>query len=119
MERVVATALALARQPPLSPGEEPGTWVVPALTASWSRAMIGLEHPARPEERRPITFDHEIARDRTDVVLAHLGHPLVRLALALLRAEVWGTGHHLHRVTHSLRARRASARRSRSRTVGS
>jgi hypothetical protein len=93
------TALALARQPALQPGVEPGTYVVPALTASWSRATIGLEHPARPDERRPITFDHEIARDRTDVVLAHLGHPLVRMALALLRAEVWGTGHHLHRVT--------------------
>ena len=81
------------------PGDEPGTYVVPALTGSWSRATIGLEHPARPDERRPITFDHELARDRTDVVLAHLGHPLVRMALALLRAEVWGTGHHLHRVT--------------------
>ena len=97
-ERVVATALALARQPPLTPGAEPGTWVVPALTGSWSRATIGLEHPARPDEQRPITFDHDIARNRTDVVLAHLGHPLVRMALALLRAEVWGTGNHLHRV---------------------
>ena len=99
VERVVATALALARQPSLQPGAEPGTYVVPPLTGSWARATIGLEHPARPDERRPITFDHEIARDRTDVVLAHLGHPLVRMALALLRAEVWGTGHHLHRVT--------------------
>jgi len=98
IERVVATALALAGQPALSPGSEAGTWIVPALTGSWSRASIGLEHPARPEVCRPITFDHEIARDRTDVVLAHLGHPLVRMALALLRAEVWGTGHHLHRV---------------------
>lgn len=98
VERVVATALALARQPMLEPRVEPGTYAVPALTGSWSRATVGLEHPARPEERRPITFDHEIARDRTDVVLAHLGHPLVRMALALLRAEVWGTGHHLHRV---------------------
>ena len=72
---------------------------MPALTGSWSRATIGLEHPARPDQRRPITFDHELARNRTDVVLAHLGHPLVRMALSLLRAEVWGTGHHLHRVT--------------------
>ena len=48
--------------------------------------------------RRPITFDHEQARGRTDVVLAHLGHRLVQLSLSLLRAEVWGTGHHLHRV---------------------
>ncbi len=31
-------------------------------------------------------------------MLAHLGHRLVALALSLLRAEVWGTGNHLHRV---------------------
>jgi superfamily II DNA or RNA helicase len=99
VERVVATALALARQPALTPGAEEATWVVPPLTGSWSRATIGLEHPARPGERRPITFDDHLARNRTDVVLAHLGHPLVRMALALLRAEVWGTGRHLHRVT--------------------
>ncbi len=99
VQRVVTTALALAGQQALEPGAEPGTWVVPALTGSWSRATIGLEHPARADERRPVTFDHELARERTDVVLAHLGHPLVRMALALLRAEVWGTGHHLHRVT--------------------
>jgi hypothetical protein len=95
----VRTALALARQPSLEPGSEPGTWIVPALTASWSRATVGLEHPARPDERRPVTFDHDLARGRTDVVLAHLGHPIVGLALALLRAEVWGTGQRLHRVT--------------------
>ena len=99
VERVVQTALDLARQPALTPGSEDGTWIVPALTASWKRATIGLEHPARPDERRPVTFDHDVARNRTDVVLAHLGHPLVRLSLALLRAEVWGTGSHLHRVT--------------------
>lgn len=96
---MVATALQLARQPALGPGPEPGTYRVPALTGSWVRATIGLEHPARPDERRPITFDHEMVRNRTDLVLAHLGHPLVRMALSLLRAEVWGTGHHLNRVT--------------------
>ncbi|MEJ7788113.1 MAG: DISARM system SNF2-like helicase DrmD, partial [Solirubrobacteraceae bacterium] len=98
IERVVATALVLDGQPALQPGPTPETWTVPILTGSWTRTMIGLEHPARPDERRPITFDHEIARGRTDVVLAHLGHPLVRMALALLRAEVWGTGNHMHRV---------------------
>jgi hypothetical protein len=98
VERVVHTALALARQPPLRSGEEAGTWLVPALTASWAAATIGLEHPTRPQQRRPITFDHELARGRTDVVLAHLGHRLVQLALSLLRAEVWGDGRRLHRV---------------------
>jgi superfamily II DNA or RNA helicase len=98
VHRVVSIALALSGQPSLTPGPEPGTWHVPALTASWVRATIGLEHPADPNRRRPITFDHEVARERTDVVLAHLGHPLVRMALGLLRAEVWGTGNNLNRV---------------------
>ena len=113
---MVATALALARQPPLQTGTEPGTYVVPALAGSWSRATIGLEHPARPDERRPITFDHDVARDRTDVVLVHLGHPLVRMALGLLRAEVWGTGHHLT-ASRSGTPSQGSGRRSRSRTA--
>jgi superfamily II DNA or RNA helicase len=100
VERVVRTALRLARQPPLEPGEEPGTWIVPAFTADgWSQATRGLAHPARADEQRPITFDHELARERTDVVLAHLGHRLVRQSLALLRAEVWGMNDHLRRVT--------------------
>lgn len=99
IERVVATALALAGQPALRPAEEPGTWIVPAFAGSWAHAAIGLEHPARPAERRPVTFDDQLAAGRTDLVLAHLGHPLVRMSLSLLRAEVWGTGRHLHRVT--------------------
>jgi superfamily II DNA or RNA helicase len=114
--RVVATALALARQPALVPGAEPGTWEVPALAGSWSRATIGLEHPARPEQRRPITFDHEIARGRTDVVLAHLGHPLVRMALALMRAEGLGDGQPPAPCGHPVRrrdTRRAGRRRPR------
>ena len=118
VERVVATALQLARQPALIPATEAGTWTVPPLTGSWVDATIGLEHPARPEQQRPITFDHDIARGRTDVVLAHLGHPLVQMALALLRAEVWGTANHLHRVTMRYAAP-ALARPSRSRTAGS
>ncbi len=100
VERVVATALDLARQPPLRPGREPGTFEVPrGLVGGWAQVTVGLEHPARPGELRPVTFDHDLARERTDVVLAHLGHPLVRLSLSLLRREVWGMGGHLHRVT--------------------
>ena len=99
VQRVVATALSLARQPQLQAAAEPGTFTVPALTGTWARATVGLEHPAHPGVQRPITFDFDVARDRTDLVLAHLGHPLVQMATSLLRAEVWGTGHHLSRVT--------------------
>ena len=54
-------------------------FAVPPLGEPWSRAVTGLEHPVtgRP---RPITFDHDAAAERDDVVLAHLGHPLVTLA---------------------------------------
>ena len=61
---------------------------MPALTGSWAEATIGLEHPLTGE-RRAITFDHAAAAGRDDVVLVHLGHRLVQLALSLLRAEVW------------------------------
>jgi hypothetical protein len=61
---------------------------VPRLTGSWAPATIGLEHPVTGEQR-PITFDNDRARERDDVVLAHLGHRLVQLSLGLLRAEVW------------------------------
>lgn len=99
IERVVQAGLTLARQPPLQPAESPDTFTVPVLTGSWARATVGLVHPAHPKIQRPITFDPAIAKGRTDVVLAHIGHPLVALALALLRKEVWGTGSNLHRVT--------------------
>jgi len=58
------------------------------LTGSWERATRGLEHP-HSGKRRPITFDHAVAKGRDDVVLAHLEHKLVQMSLHLLRAEVW------------------------------
>jgi hypothetical protein len=58
------------------------------LTGSWEQATRGLEHP-HTGKRRPITFDHAVAKGRDDVVLAHLNHRLVQMSLRLLRAEVW------------------------------
>ncbi len=64
------------------------------------RSADGLAHPLTGE-RRPIVFDHDLARGRDDVVLVHLNHRLVQMALRLLRAEVWNPegAQRLQRVT--------------------
>ena len=50
--------------------------------------MTAMLYPVTGQQR-PITFDHDAAADRTDVVLLHLGHRLVQMCLRLLRAELW------------------------------
>ncbi|MBB4931103.1 superfamily II DNA or RNA helicase [Lipingzhangella halophila] len=103
-----------------------GLYDVPALTGSWVRATAGLTEKlagteagksegyggggngARggrkdkrgPQPRQlPVTFDQEVARDRDDVVLAHLNHPLVAMSTRLLRAAVSNDRVGLDRVT--------------------
>jgi superfamily II DNA or RNA helicase len=94
VERVVRTALALARQPPLAEttvdrsDDVAAAFILPRLTGSWARATEGLSHPVTGKVR-PVTFDHKVASGHDDVVLAHLGHRLVQQALWLLRAEIW------------------------------
>jgi ERCC4-related helicase len=92
-QRVVEIALALARQAALRPVQVAGipdgqAFQLPALSGSWAVCAGGLAHP-HSGEIRPIVFDHALARRRDDVVLAHLNHRLVQMALRLLRAEVW------------------------------
>jgi hypothetical protein len=98
VQAVVEIGLKLARQPPLVPVGDgappppfspPPAFHLPPLRGSWAGATEGLAHP-HTGELRPIVFDHALAQGRDDVVLAHLNHPLVQLALYLLRAEVWG-----------------------------
>ena len=103
--RAVQVALALAEKPLLKPIPWPNApansvFQVPQLAGSWQRATAGLDHP-HTHHRRPITFDHEVAKDRDDVVLAHLNHRLVQMCLRILRAEVWALDDRktLHRVT--------------------
>jgi superfamily II DNA or RNA helicase len=104
VERVVSTALSLAHQAPLQPEIDPttggnGLFRLPVLHGTWSRAAERLEDPLTGEPR-PITFDRNRVTDDQDVVLAHLGHPLVAMSTRLLRAAVWGADHGgLHRVT--------------------
>lgn len=101
----VRTALELAEKQPLKPINFPNApdgsvFEVPILPGSWGRATAGLEHP-HTGERRPITFDHEVAKGRDDVVLAHLNHRLVQMCLRLLREELWklDEAKKLHRVS--------------------
>jgi hypothetical protein len=73
---------------------------MPAFQGTWARCTEGLAHP-HTGVRRPITFDHDVARGRDDIVLVHLEHRLVQMCLRLLRAEVWAPDDvkRLHRVT--------------------
>lgn len=93
IQAVVRIGMELAGQPPLQP-ISPGhplagkAFYLPALSKSWAACVEGLAHP-HTEEMRPIVFDHSLAKGRDDVVLAHLNHRLVQMALRLLRAEVW------------------------------
>jgi ERCC4-related helicase len=92
IESVVTIALALAGQPPLIPitvnGIERAFHVPPFREPSWAPCLEGLQHP-HTHQQRPIVFDPAAAKERDDVVLAHLNHRLVQACLRLLRAEVW------------------------------
>lgn len=93
IRNAVTTALALDRRPALREvslrdAPDGAVFELPALTGSWARCAEGLHHPYTGVIR-PITFDHGVAKGRDDVVLVHLNHRLVQIALRLLRAEVW------------------------------
>jgi hypothetical protein len=113
VQAVVEIGLALAGQPPLREATLSGIWPdstgqrprcpifhLPPMGGTWALCAEGLRHP-HTGEVRPITFDHAVAGDRDDVVLAHLNHRLVQMCLRLLRGEVWATHgrKRLHRVT--------------------
>lgn len=93
IQKAVETGLALAEKPGLEPieleGAPSGTvFKMPLLSGSWARCLEGLRHPFT-NKVRAITFDHDVIKDRDDVVLVHLNHRLVQMCLRLLRAEVW------------------------------
>ncbi len=105
VQAAVQVALELARLPVLEPVDHPGgpkgtVFRMPAFQGTWARCTEGLRHP-HTGERRPITFDHDVARGRDDVVLVHLNHRLVQMCLRLLRAEAWASDDvkRMHRVT--------------------
>lgn len=93
VQAAVHVALELAGLPALEPVDHPGApkgtvFRMPTFQGTWARCTEGLQHP-HTGVRRPITFDHDVARGRDDIVLVHLNHRLVQMCLRLLRAEVW------------------------------
>ena len=106
IECAVRTALRLADKPDLKPVSLVGVcdgkvFQMPKeLPGTWSRCLEGLEHPFT-QRIRPVTFDHDVAKGRDDIVLVHLNHRLVQMSLRLLRAEIWAANDvkKLHRVT--------------------
>jgi superfamily II DNA/RNA helicase len=105
VKRVLDVGLRLGRQAPLeekrvrfSNGTKAVVYLVPPLTGSWKQAATDLIDPLTLAPR-PITFDHDVAKGNEEVVLAHLGHPLVSRALRLLRAEIWSSTAELSRVS--------------------
>jgi hypothetical protein len=89
----VHVGLEIANQPALRPirfkdAPDGTVFDMPAFQGTWARCAEGLPHPYT-QIKRPITFYHDIAKGRDDVVLVHLNHHLVQLSLRLLRAEVW------------------------------
>jgi len=99
----VQTALEVAQKPLLKPTTLPDTppgsiFTMPEFTGSWAPCNKGLRHP-HTKQIRPITFDHDVAKGRDDVVLIHLNHRLVQMCLRLLRSRVWEKDDKLHRVT--------------------
>lgn len=102
---VVRVALDIDNQQDLLPVEngsegDRALFALPPLPGSWAQCAEGLPHPYTGKTR-PLTFDHDAAEGRDDVVLAHLEHPLVARSLRLLRAEIWSPAseRRLRRVT--------------------
>jgi len=108
-QRVVATALALSRQPALTEIGDDRTDArvlrVPALSARWRKSLEGLATKLEPDRQRPITFDPDALIDpedgslRTDLVAIHLGHPLLQRSARLLRNALMTGGADVNRVT--------------------
>ncbi len=54
---------------------------------AWREAEAALHDDKG--RRLALVFDHSVARDRTDVALIHLNHPLLKRAIAIFRGNLW------------------------------
>lgn len=101
--RVVNEALKLDHQPSLiSIGDQDtnaGVYEVPNMSQKWEMAAQNLYSITNPDLRRPICFDSSAVGERTDLVYAHLGHPLVQRASQVLRSAMWRSNAGVNRAT--------------------
>jgi len=101
--RVVEEALKLDHQPNLKIIGDQDTkaevFKVPSLSLQWEMTILNLYSLTHPDLRRPITFDPDAVGDRTDLVYAHLGHPLVQRASQMLRSAMWRDNAGINRTT--------------------
>ena len=105
MRLVLHEALQLAGHPGLQAvdGELAGKgWLLRNLPSAWVECGPFIQD-AKGRLLR-LVFDEEDARDRKDVALVHLDHPLMKRALAVFRANLWSVGlhesHQLSRVSY-------------------
>ncbi|MBI5488802.1 MAG: DEAD/DEAH box helicase family protein [Deltaproteobacteria bacterium] len=99
---VLEEALRLADHKGLDPvetGELAGkAWLLRNLPAAWSECRPYI-HDAKGRLLH-LVFDEEHARDRKDVCLLHLDHPLLKRALGVFRKNLWSVGiHESHRMS--------------------
>ncbi|WP_431218529.1 helicase-related protein [Leifsonia xyli] len=93
--RVFEEGLRISGQPELVEMNDPREEVallyqVPSgLSRTWVPALAGLNTRLEPGVLRPLTFDEQRARQKSDVVYAHLGHPLIQRAARELRGHIW------------------------------
>jgi superfamily II DNA or RNA helicase len=104
LRRVLEAGLRVSGQPALieiiDDQEQSELYALPSgLDRTWTPGLEGLRTRLHPDVTRPITFEGEDAKGRTDIVYAHLGHPLIQRAARELRGQIWTRSSHIHGVS--------------------
>lgn len=102
LRMVLEEALRLAGHKGLDLVETGGSagraWLLRNLPAAWSECRPSLQDAKG--RLLHLVFDEEHARDRKDVCLVHLDHPLMKRALGVFRKNLWSVGvHESHRMS--------------------
>jgi len=75
-------------------------WLLRNLPTTWAECAPFIKDAKG--HLLKLVFDDELARDRKDLALIHLDHPLMKRALAVFRANMWSAGlHDEHRLARA------------------